>query len=212
MGYELTALIGRENLASVPLEYSNACVIPLRHNLQMIPLTIAFWNELGDRHDAGSPRRYEHIGAISISTCIVELAQQLSKQDYVAYVEAGFLGGIGSQQAIVWQEGKVILATTMYDFGAINQALRCFGVQANNPDILDEFMMVGLGRWRYTEHWPESRVAPQSRELLQLLMALAQAEKALRELNPGSSSYQLAEAHKKCIEQQLRDIRHRERK
>lgn len=212
MGYELTALIGREILTSVPLEYSAACVIPLRHSLQMIPLTIAFWKELEAHSAAGASPRYEQIGEINLKTCIADLAQQLSVKEPVAYVEAGFLGGVGSQQAIVWQGGQVMLATAMDGFGAINQALHYFGVQANNPTILDEFMMVGLGRWRYTERWLESFTASQSSEFLQLLKALAQSEKALRELSPESPIYQLAEEHKKCTEQQLRKLRQQERK
>ncbi|GCE30788.1 hypothetical protein KDA_62720 [Dictyobacter alpinus] len=212
MGYELTAFIGRDILTSVPLEYPAACVIPLRYDLQMIPLTIAFWNELELRNTAGSHVHSEQIGEIIIRTFIADFAQQLSETEPIAYVEAGFLGGTGSQQAIIWQDGQVALSTATFGFGAINQVLRYFGIQANDPALQDEFIMVGLGQCRYTEHWTERNQEPQANEFLRLLQALAQSEKELRELRPESPIYQFAEEHKNQAEQQLREFRQRERK
>ncbi|WP_424185371.1 hypothetical protein ACOBQX_26230 [Actinokineospora sp. G85] len=77
----------------------------------------------------------------------------------VAYVEAEFFGGPGTQSAQVWDGGKVVLGPLHLAEGEpspaegspISQALRRLGV--TKGDHFDEFDAVGLGRHRDTEDW-----------------------------------------------------------
>ncbi|WP_369166738.1 hypothetical protein AB5J49_02090 [Streptomyces sp. R28] len=77
----------------------------------------------------------------------------------VAYVEAEYLGGVGEQQAAVWDDGTVVLGPVRVEEGRrfpaagspISQALRRLGVVASAGE--DEFSAVGLGRHRDREAW-----------------------------------------------------------
>lgn len=77
----------------------------------------------------------------------------------VAYVEADFFGGVGTQSAQVWDRGAVVLGPVCTAVGEpdpalgspISQALRKLGVVRG--DHFDEFDAVGLGRHRRTEDW-----------------------------------------------------------
>lgn len=77
----------------------------------------------------------------------------------VAYVEAEFFGGVGTQSAQVWDGGAVTLGPLQLAEGEppsaagspISQALRQLGVA--KKDYFDEFDAVGLGRHRETQDW-----------------------------------------------------------
>jgi hypothetical protein len=75
----------------------------------------------------------------------------------VAYVEAEYFGGIGSQFAVVWQGGTIVLGPLTLDedepwppvgWSPISQALRHLGVSAGV-----QFDAVRLGHHRQTEDW-----------------------------------------------------------
>lgn len=76
----------------------------------------------------------------------------------LAYVEADFFGGVGSQAAQVWDGGKSVLGPLLMDDAdepppggsPISRALRHLGVVAAGSD---EFEAVGLGRQRETDDW-----------------------------------------------------------
>ncbi len=78
----------------------------------------------------------------------------------LAYVEADFFGGTGSQYTQVWDGGKSALGPLLMneadepppDGSPISRALRHLGVVAAGSD---EFDAVGLGRQRETEDWVE---------------------------------------------------------
>jgi hypothetical protein len=101
-----------------------------------------------------------------LSSKIHDLAVQISHQAPVAYLEAELFGGTGSQAAIVWHHGAVILGPMKYDnepggqssyqvdglhTWPINSSLRLLGVQVSED--ADEFDTVDLGRHRHTEEW-----------------------------------------------------------
>jgi hypothetical protein len=216
MAYHLEALLGKGTLATVPLEYSTARLLLLRHGLQFIPLTRAFYAELSARRPVGQTPHFETVGEVRVASDLADLARQLSEKEKepVAYVEAHFLGGAGNQSAVVWQEGQVLLAISAGGMGAIDQALRCLGIRASNPESFDEFDMVGLGRWRSTEAWLQEEGSHDRLEweANQLVAALARAEAALRELNPQSPIYRIAEQQKKWAEQRLGELSQKERR
>jgi hypothetical protein len=213
MAYELKALIGKGTLAGTPLEYPTARLLQLNHGLQLIPLTQALRSELSAQHTVEQAPHSKSGEQISVADDIADLARRLSEQGPVAYASADFHAGVGGQEAIVWQQGQVILAVKSLQSGAINQALQCLGVWASHPAVFDEFDMVGLGRWRSTEMWAEKEIRGEALEgeSQRLLTAVARAEKALRELSPESPLYRIAQLQKQWAEQRLGELRREER-
>ncbi|MFT2720119.1 hypothetical protein ACMT4L_08965 [Deinococcus sp. A31D244] len=69
----------------------------------------------------------------------------------MAYVEAEYFGGTGSQVAAVWDGGRVFWGPERRERGPINHALRLLGV--HRTDSHDEFGSVGLDRHRHLEDW-----------------------------------------------------------
>jgi hypothetical protein len=78
--------------------------------------------------------------------------------DPVAYVEAEYFGGTGSQFAAVWEDGVLVLGPVLKSedesppvqgLSPISQALRRLGASADGHD--DDFDAVGLGRHRHVQ-------------------------------------------------------------
>jgi len=68
----------------------------------------------------------------------------------IAYVEAEYFGGTGTQACVVF-ENATTEAQPIIDPKAINLALKGLGVKANAP--FDEFASLGLGKNRHTDEW-----------------------------------------------------------
>jgi hypothetical protein len=77
--------------------------------------------------------------------------EDLSAAGRVAYVETEYFGGVGTQAAAVWENGRTILGPKQADIGPINDALRLLGVACTQTQ--DEFAVAGLDRHRETEDW-----------------------------------------------------------
>src|SRR5262245_29453141 len=107
MAYDVEALIGKGALAAIPLEYRTARLLPLHHELWLLPLTSAFYAELSAQHPAEQPHHVEWVGEVSVASDLAGLTRRLSEKEPVAYVEAHFFGGLGGQSVIVWQQGQV---------------------------------------------------------------------------------------------------------
>lgn len=168
MSYELQAFIGRQEIFSElngrPMKF-----VPLTQGMALVPLTPA----LGDwlkKHAEGEPRL--HPGFEYLSGSVYRLGVELSQRGAVAYVEAFFFGNDGGQDAIVWEQGRVVMApvhsymTQAVSPGPglksdwkvlgpgcypINEALHRLGVRKHGQ--YDEFDALGLGRHRKTERW-----------------------------------------------------------
>lgn len=87
-----------------------------------------------------------------------------SAVDPVAYVEAEYFGGVGSQFAAVWRGGTLVLGPLILGedeprpaagWSPISQALRHLGVTADGH--YDEFDAIRLGRHRHVEDWIPAR-------------------------------------------------------
>ncbi|GAA2230951.1 MULTISPECIES: hypothetical protein [Kitasatospora] len=156
MSYELRALIASVELANVvAAEVRLARAVQLQQELALIPLTAELLDSL-DQHEGAVvagftffPRGFER------------RLNAWSKAGPIAYVEADYFGGRGSQQGAVWLDGKIALGPVGVAVGEsfpaegspISQVLRRLG--AHRPYGEDEFEAVGLGRHRHTEGWLE---------------------------------------------------------
>lgn len=96
------------------------------------------------------------------------MAAAASTGGALAYVEADFFGGVGTQAAVVWDGGRLVLGPLSARLGPgrprprrawpINRALRTLGVRAGAH--VDEFEAADLGRHRETEDWAEAGWPP----------------------------------------------------
>jgi hypothetical protein len=143
MSYFLQALIGSgPALTSGAARFKSASVVPLAQGLALIPLTERLYEDIGSENIAD--------GFDKLSDAVREWAQSLSRTAPVAYVEAEFFGGSGSQSAVAWSQGKPVLLP-VHAVDAINRALQALGVQKGAAH--DEFAALGLDRHRRTEEW-----------------------------------------------------------
>ena len=143
MGYYLQAIIGTQRtLAQHASAFQHARVVPLAQDIAIIPLTDDFHEDIAD---VGEVEGFE-----KLSPGVEEWVRRVSVVDPVAYVEAEFFGGTGSQSAIAWSGGSRVLGP-LHGKDAINQILRFCGVRRDGAH--DEFDAVGLGRHRHTDDW-----------------------------------------------------------
>ncbi|HDR9765661.1 TPA: hypothetical protein QDC27_001215 [Burkholderia cepacia ATCC 25416] len=145
MPYSLQAIVARSGaFASAPLP-RGLRVVRLRGDIDMIPLDTAFRNAhaipfcpLTDGGDTVLP------------PALLSLCEQLSAHAALAYVEAEFFGGSGTQAHARFADGRASGPLVVSDH-AINEALRHLGVAKG--DAFDEFEAIGLDQHRDTDRW-----------------------------------------------------------
>ncbi len=143
MGYQLEAIIGKEQtLGLLASGFKNAQVVALAQGMAIIPLTDELYDEIADGGEV------DHF--YKLSPGIEAWTARISAVAPIAYIEADFLGGFGTQGAVAWRDGSRALGP-IHAPDAINQTLRFFGVQVNG--VRDEFEAVGLHRHRHTDDW-----------------------------------------------------------
>ena len=146
--YSLYALLGRSDaLVNRALGYPSAAVVHLDAGIGMIPFTEALLDEMralqGGAATAVPPFEF-------LFPAGAEWARSLSLGTVVAYVEAEYIAGEGTESAILWRDGDVAEGPSS-GVGAICRALRALGVVAAKGK--DEFESVGLGRCRKPSEW-----------------------------------------------------------
>jgi hypothetical protein len=85
-----------------------------------------------------------------LPAAITGICYLLSKNGKLAYVEAEFFGGDGTQACSLWEKGMMI-GNPQQDIQAINTALQFLGVEKGTS--FDEFEALNLGRFRDTQAW-----------------------------------------------------------
>ena len=142
MAYTLQAFIG-----DLPDFEQNALsgmkVIPLDREKALIPLT----DDLREVHEVSFLSLLEDgSGEMPLS---IESIAKLFKGP-VAYVEAEFFGGDGTQASAVWKERGLVFGP-LASPRAINEALRLLSVEKG--EHYDEFEALRLGKYRDTNDW-----------------------------------------------------------
>ncbi|MCR8579452.1 hypothetical protein [Streptomyces sp. Isolate_219] len=154
MGYDLQAVIaGEEVLRAASRDLSAARMASLGQGLSLMPMTEALFDSVADGSDTGA------LGFWRLPGGFEKTLADWSTAGPVAYVEAEYFGGVGEQQAAVWDGGTIVLGPLHVQEGqpfppagsAVSQALRRLGVVASAGE--DEFSAVGLDRHRHGEGW-----------------------------------------------------------
>ncbi|MEV8096648.1 hypothetical protein [Kitasatospora sp. NPDC085879] len=155
MSYELNALLATADLLDVvAAEVPVAQVARLAQGLALIPMTERLHGVLnvpGDRTEPGFTRFPAGFG---------RRLEAWSQAGPIAYVEADFFGGAGTQQAAVWLHGRIELGPLRTEEGEpspdegtpISQALRRLGATVAQGRF-DEFDAIGLGAQRRSADW-----------------------------------------------------------
>ncbi|MFG2004389.1 hypothetical protein ACGFNU_35080 [Spirillospora sp. NPDC048911] len=152
--YCLQAVVATEPvLLELAVAGAEARIVPLGQHLSLLPMTDALFDAVtvaGAAELAGFCKAPAGLGRV-LAAC--------SATGPVAYIEADYFGGTGTQSAQVWDEGRVVLGPVHLAEGEpwpaigtpISQALRRLG--AAKGAHVDEFDAVGLGRHRNTDRW-----------------------------------------------------------
>jgi hypothetical protein len=144
MAYTLQALVMKSGSLCAPLPGALK-VVPLSAGVDLIPFNATALKALGlpflPLTDEGGAR---------LPIAISKLCEKLSAHSSLAYIEAEFFGGSGTQAHAIYSAGKSIGEPVVSE-SSINDALRYLGI--SKGDSLDEFEAVGLARHRNTESW-----------------------------------------------------------
>ena len=123
----------------------DAKIVPLKQNIEMLPFTNVF---IKTHKIDFLPLTDE--GVENLPKNLMQLCAELSNNKKLAYIEAEFFGGEGTQACVVFLNGKIEKGPLVSE-SAINVALANLGVAKQGA--LDEFEAVGLNEQRDTENW-----------------------------------------------------------
>ncbi len=154
MGYVIRAVITAHDLLTVAArEMPRARLAGLRQGFALLPVTDVLFDAITEGDSDGT------LGFGFLPAGFDRVLGSWSLRGAVAYVEAEYFGGAGTQSAAVWAGGALALGPLHNPNNeafpaagnAISQALRRLGVDRRGYG--DEFDAVGLGRHRTVEDW-----------------------------------------------------------
>jgi hypothetical protein len=142
--YEIQAVIGDRNVIQMG-EIPWTRFVDLSQGKVMIPFTNKFINEMGIPY-----LPFAEGDATTLPFTIAKFCQLASSSGKIAYIEAFFFGGQGTQACSLWNTG-IVLGEPRVGLQSINIALRFLGTKRDKD--LDEFDTLNLGKFRKTEDW-----------------------------------------------------------
>ncbi|HUT30900.1 MAG TPA: hypothetical protein VMX13_13995 [Sedimentisphaerales bacterium] len=144
MSYTIQAIIGPVGVLAA-LHEPNVMVVAIPQGFGMIPLTESL------RRDLGIPLLpFTGQESTVIPHPLEVLIKKVSKGGTLAYIEAEFFGGLGTQASFVVKQER-FEQRLVVGRDAINNALRCLGVTKGGA--CDEFDALKLGENRCTDDW-----------------------------------------------------------
>lgn len=165
MAHFIKGLVGAPDLlVSFASEHRLRAPIPLDQGFVLLPL-------LDDDLDTMIPApQTGHVdGFVHLSEQLAALLRRASAAGSLVYLETEYFGGVGTQAAVAYRHGDVLVAPRASDaIGPINDALRAIGARVTEPGS-DEFWSVGLQHHRQFDREP--RADPACEALITLLVA-----------------------------------------
>lgn len=161
--HSIQALIAPEEIfAGAKLILPSAVVCPLSQGLVLLPITdeveMEFVASGLASSDPSPPLAKEMVPGVAA------LGARLSIHGSVVYAATFIFGGTGSQDALTWHGGELVLSLSddedsmsAWPNSPISRALRHIGVKAATGE--DEFDAIGLGRYRSNEAWVKAFAA-----------------------------------------------------
>jgi hypothetical protein len=156
MGYELRAVIAPTATAdTVARDWGPGTgTVPLAQGFALVPYTAKAYDHLRQQH----AQRVNPFDWLDVS--VADLLAQASSTAALAYVEADFFGGVGTQHAAVWEAGTLAWGPVSLaeqqpippQGTAISQAIRRIGLTGTD-DKHDAFDVLSLRRHRHLEDW-----------------------------------------------------------
>jgi hypothetical protein len=155
MAYVVQAVIAPLSALEPLRALEHGVVVELAPGLGLVPMIPALVDEV--THGGAGDERFTSCCAFPAG--FESALAEWSRVEPMAYVEAEYWAGEGSQFAAVWRHGDIVLGPllqaeeepTPAEGSPISQALRCLGVSARGYQ--DEFDVVGMGRHRDVEGW-----------------------------------------------------------
>jgi hypothetical protein len=148
MRYILFALVGKEpELQKIASKFKKAEIRMLEQGIGIIPMTEDLYDEINNSETSDDVKPFAFLTS-NIQGKILELITT----GMIAYVEAEYHDGKGSQSGILWNNG-IRIAFFANINRAINAILKTFGVSAEYG--MDEFDTLGFDRHRDTSDWGE---------------------------------------------------------
>jgi hypothetical protein len=144
MSYVLQAIIGLQECFQ-GVTSDRLASIQMNCGLRMVPLT----REVCEHYGIGHLPLTDD-GVQTFPEALATVCCELSRNGLVAYLEAEFFGGTGTQAHVLFRDGHMLGIPVIAE-DAINRALKAFNVPVGASH--DEFAAVGLGRCRNTEDW-----------------------------------------------------------
>jgi hypothetical protein len=149
MTHFIKGLVGApEILVAFAKEHRLRAPIPLEQGFVLLPL-------LDDDLDAmiSAPQTGHVDGFFHLSEQLADLLRRASAAGALVYLETEYFGGWGTQAAVAYRHGDVLVAPRAAEIGPINDALRAIGVRVSEPGG-DEFWSVGLHHHRRFDREP----------------------------------------------------------
>ncbi|MFE1103698.1 hypothetical protein ACFW4K_24550 [Nocardiopsis alba] len=160
MGYTLEAVVARSTLLrEAATALPGAHQLELSQGLALMPVNDA----LRDHGPTEGKRPLSDVFSF-MSGRLERWIVDRSTLGPIAYLEADYFGGTGTQSSAVWEHGTLALGPLTVgewerhpeEGGPISRALRHLGVRVG-PEDIDEFEAVGLNAHRSTESWVRAR-------------------------------------------------------
>ena len=141
MPYTIQAIVAKNGT----LNDTNNKLVSLNQSMEMLPLNDVFL----EKHKISFLPLTDE-GLKELPENLKLLCEEISKNNVVAYIEAEFFGGQGTQACVVFSNSEIKIGPIIND-SAINTALNYLGVKKNQS--LDEFEALGLNKHRDTNKW-----------------------------------------------------------
>jgi hypothetical protein len=158
----LHAAIGsRESIDELSDRWILAHAIYLPQNFAMIPFIAELYDDINELIDLSDPDPYAEFDRLSASA--ESLFREASRFGRLGYIEINYVDGCGTQSAIAWDNGKILLgaltsettwnsegyAETSTGKSAIDRVLSVLGVWTNRSK--SEFEMLCLNDFRFRD-------------------------------------------------------------